>query len=302
MRRQGGYGGSNVNPLVAAQMQHIAAQRMQHNPGLHAFPGRPDVPPLDEEQRYMSSKAEGHWQWEGGDPNVPNMPPHIYKEGQGPPEPGSGSKIPTGPDAASSPFYQSQIPDPKAQHEKVSIKDVKGSEHEQEVDAGFQDPSIPPTLELLEQRFMDEIMKLTKDQIDAEDEENRRHQERTREINLQYHEKLRAMRAQQSKYREEFLRREAQMRQQQYQQSNLSQFQHSAGGPMAGYNENAHEPRGHGGGLGEGNPGYPGGYESFRDRMAYYGNAGHPFNRNQEYEGRVPYPAGRIYDSAPRFY
>lgn len=110
------------------------------------------------------------------------------------------------------------------------------------------------------------------------------------------------MRAQQAKYREEFLRREAQVRQQQYQQANLSQFQHSAGGPMVGYNENAHEPRGHGGALGEGNPGYPGGYDSYRDRVPYYGSAGHPFSRNQEYEARGPYPGGRVYDSASRFY
>lgn len=302
MRRQGGYGGSNVNPLVAAQMQHIAAQRMQHSPGMHAFPGRPDAPPLDEEQRYMSSKAEGHWQWEGADPNGPNMPPHIYKEGQGPPDPGSGNMISIGPDAVSSPFYQGQIPDPKAQHEKTGVKDVKSSEHEKEMDAAYQDPSLPQTLELLEQRFLDEIMKLTKDQNDAEDEENRRHQERTREINFQYQEKLRAMRAQQAKYREDFLCREAHMRQQQYQQANLSPFQHSAGGPMIGYNENAHEPRGHGTGLGEGNPGYPGSYDSYRDRVPYYSNAGHPFNRNQEYEARGPYPGGRVYDSTTRFY
>ena len=55
---------------------------MQHSPGMHAFPGRPDAPPLDEEKHYMSSKEEGHWQWEGVDPNGSNMPPHIYKEGK----------------------------------------------------------------------------------------------------------------------------------------------------------------------------------------------------------------------------
>ena len=79
MRQQGGYGGSNVNPLLAAQMHHISTQRMQHSPGIHAFPRRPDAPPLDEEQRYMSSKEEGHWQWEGNDPNWSNIPCHIYK-------------------------------------------------------------------------------------------------------------------------------------------------------------------------------------------------------------------------------
>ncbi|KAH9322652.1 hypothetical protein KI387_017291 [Taxus chinensis] len=301
MRRQGAYGGSNVNPLVAAQMQHIAAQRMQHNPGLNPYPARPDVPPLEEEQRYMSSKAEGHWQWEGGDTKGPNMPPHMYKEGQGPPDPGSANMLPSGPDAGS-PFYQSQMPDPKGQQEKTNVKDVKGSEHEQQMEAAYQDPSIPQTLELLEQKFMDEIMKLSKEHNDAEDEENTRHQERTREINFQYQEKLRAMRAQQAKYREEFLRREAQMRQQKYQQAALGQLQHNPGGPINAFNENMHEPHGHGAGLGEGHPGYPGGYDSYRDRAAFYGNAGHPFNRNQGYDARGPYPGGRVYDSAPRFY
>eukprot|EP01018_Ginkgo_biloba_P010743 Gb_11503 [translate_table: standard] len=301
MRRQGPYGGSNVNPLVAAQMQHIAAQRMQHNPGLNPFPGRPDVAPLDEEQRYMSSKAEGHWQWEGGDPNVPNsVPPHMYKEGQGPPDPGSGNVLPAGPDAGS-PFYQGQMPDPKAQQEK-SNKDLKGSEHERGIDAGYEEPSLPQTLEALEQKFMDEIMKLTKDQNDAEDEENMRHRERTREINEQYQEKLRAMRAQQAKYREDFLRREAQLRQQQYQQAALSHLQHNPGGPVAGYNANVHEHHAHAASLGEGHQGYPGGYESYRDRVPYYNAGAHPYNRNQGYEARGPYPGGRVYDSAPRFY
>ena len=57
MMGQGGYGGSNFNPLVASQMKHIATQIMQHSLGMHAFPGRPHAPPLDEEQHYMSSKA-----------------------------------------------------------------------------------------------------------------------------------------------------------------------------------------------------------------------------------------------------
>eukprot|EP01018_Ginkgo_biloba_P032789 Gb_24458 [translate_table: standard] len=62
MRQQGPYGGSNINPLVAVQMQHIAAQRMQHNLDLNLFPGRSDVPPLDEERCYTSSTVEDHWQ------------------------------------------------------------------------------------------------------------------------------------------------------------------------------------------------------------------------------------------------
>ena len=85
--------------------------------------------------------------------------------------------ISIGPDAASSPFYQGQIPDPKPQHEKTGLKDVKCSEHDKEINVAYQDPSLPQTLELLEQRFLDEIMKLTKDQNDAEDEENRRNQD-----------------------------------------------------------------------------------------------------------------------------
>eukprot|EP00252_Welwitschia_mirabilis_P012966 TRINITY_DN2863_c0_g1_i1.p1 TRINITY_DN2863_c0_g1~~TRINITY_DN2863_c0_g1_i1.p1 ORF type:complete len:302 (+),score=76.06 TRINITY_DN2863_c0_g1_i1:288-1193(+) len=301
MRRQGAYGGSGVNQLVAAQMQHIAAQRMQHNSGMNAFPVRPDVPPMDEDQRYASSKPEGHWHWEVGDPNAANMSTLMYKESQGPADTGSGGNlISKGPEGAS-PFYQGQMPDPKSQQEKLGMKDAKGTEHGQEMETGYQDLSLPQTLEQLEQKFIDEIIKLTKDQNDAEDEEILRHQERTREINLQFQEKLRSMRTQHAKYREDFLRREAQIREQQYQQASMNQLQHNASGPIGRYIENIRE-HGHGGGLGEGHPGYPAGYDSFRERMPLYGDAGHPLNRNQGYESRASYAGGRMYDSAPRYY
>ncbi|KAL4195661.1 hypothetical protein AMTRI_Chr05g74380 [Amborella trichopoda] len=67
MRRQNQYAGSAVNPMVAAQMQHMSAQRMHHSSAMNAYPGRSDAPPLDEEQKFMSSKAEAQWQWDGDD-------------------------------------------------------------------------------------------------------------------------------------------------------------------------------------------------------------------------------------------
>ena len=86
---------------------------------------------------------------------------HIFVV-QGPPDPGSENMISIALDAASSPFYLGQIPYPKAQHEKTGVKDVKSSEHDKELDVVYQDPSLLHTLELLEQIFLDDIMKLKK--------------------------------------------------------------------------------------------------------------------------------------------
>jgi len=53
--------------------------------------------------------------------------------------------------------------------------------------------------------------------------------------------------------------------------------------------------------VGEGHQVYPGGYESRRDEMQYYGNPPHSYNRNQGYDIREPYPGSRMYDSAQRY-
>lgn len=298
MGRQGSNRGSNTNSLVAAQMQHIAAQRMQHNSSSQPYQGMADVPPMDMDQRYGSSQADGRWKWEGARNGTNSVPSHLYKEGRGPSDPSSGNISPSkvrGPDGAS-PYYHGQMPDiMPPEGSNVLLKD---SDQKQEMDVGFADQSLPKSLEALEHKLMDEVMTLIKDQNDAEDEENARHRECTREIHEQYQAKIVALRTQHAKRREEFFRHELLSRVGQHQQPVLSkQYHETAGGPMLGHDDH----RGYGTGLGEGHQVYPGGYESRRDEMQYYGNPPHSYNRNQGYDIREPYPGSRMYDSAQRY-
>ncbi|ERN03729.1 uncharacterized protein LOC18431883 isoform X2 [Amborella trichopoda] len=281
MRRQNQYAGSAVNPMVAAQMQHMSAQRMHHSSAMNAYPGRSDAPPLDEEQKFMSSKAEAQWQWDGDDlKGHGSLASQMFKDGQG--------------TEAGNPYFHGPKSDSKLGMDKAANKDPKSSAHESDMQVGYEESPLPETLESLEQKFMDEITKLTKEQHDVENEENARHRERLREINDQHQDKLVALRALHSNVREEFLRRESQMRHQQYQHAAaMSQYSHQN-------NAGAVEPRGYGG---EGHQGFSGGgYDSYRERLQFYGNASHPHSRSQGSDARGPYPGGRMYDSGNRFY
>lgn len=85
----GSYRGSNVNPLIAAQMQHIAVQRLQHAaPNLGPL-GPP--PPMDEDKRtieHIASQLEARRQWEAVSGSTQNLngsgasPPFSYKDGE----------------------------------------------------------------------------------------------------------------------------------------------------------------------------------------------------------------------------
>lgn len=82
MRRQGQYADPGINPMVAAQMQHMSAQRLQHKSGMSHFPGRAASLRTDEEQQYLSSKAEGQGQWDADGLKGSNqLSSHMYKEG-----------------------------------------------------------------------------------------------------------------------------------------------------------------------------------------------------------------------------
>lgn len=55
--------------------------------------------------------------------------------------------------------------------------DPRSQLHEEDMDIGYEDNHVLQTFEGLEQRFLDDIMKLSKEQNDAEDAENTRHRE-----------------------------------------------------------------------------------------------------------------------------
>ncbi|XP_031505569.1 uncharacterized protein LOC116267801 [Nymphaea colorata] len=282
MRHQDHYARSDVNQLVAAQMQHMAVQRMHHNPGLEPYAGRSDAIQLEAEQRYAPLKSESQWQWDGKDPKggPTSLGSHLYREG---------------PENINS--YQGQKSDLNSVMEKApSNTDTRASDHhEQDMEIGYEEAQLPETLEALDQKFMDETLRLTTEQQDAEKEESARHLKRMREIDEQYQAKLSTIWARHRNQLEDLIRREAQLRHQQYQHAARSQYQHGSVG--------AGDLHGYGASFGDGPQGYPTrAYDAYRERMQSYGNASHPHPRNPAYDVRGPYPGGRIYDTNPRYY
>ncbi|KAK9280168.1 hypothetical protein L1049_013855 [Liquidambar formosana] len=155
MRRQGQYADSGINAYVAAQMQHMSGQRMDHKSG--HFQGRPEALNSEKEHPYATSKAEGRWRWERDGSKVSNsMSSNMFNEGQG------------GDDAPRS-FYQGQRLDSKMGGEKQGNSDPRSLPHEEDMDIGYEENSVSQTFEGLEQKFLDDIRKLTKEQSDAED-------------------------------------------------------------------------------------------------------------------------------------
>ncbi|CAK7325165.1 unnamed protein product [Dovyalis caffra] len=117
-------------------------------------------------------------------------------------------------------YYHRQPPDPKVGLENQSNKEASRTQpHEQDMEFGFKDSTLPMSFESLERKFSDEVMKLAKEQSDSEDAENARHRE----------EELSAL-LQQANKREEFLRKESQARLSQYQQASMSHYPSSGFG------------------------------------------------------------------------
>ncbi|XP_077245198.1 uncharacterized protein LOC143885096 isoform X5 [Tasmannia lanceolata] len=254
MRRQGQYVDSGVNPLVAAQMQHMSAQRMQHN----HLPARSDSLPIDDEHKYIASKAEAQWQWDRNGPK--------------------GQRL-----------------ESRSSLEKQANKDLRAQSHEQDMEVGYEENSPAQTFEGLEKKFLDEIMKLAKEQQEAEDAEIARHREKLSEINGQYQEKLMSIRSRQTSEREEFLRRESQVRQHQYQQARLSHYHNKSTGPSDPHAYPAS------GALEETHRAYAAGgqFDSYRERSQFLGGGR---NHGGFESTRGPYPGGRAYDSGSRYY
>ncbi|KAG9445257.1 hypothetical protein H6P81_016597 [Aristolochia fimbriata] len=274
MRRQGQYADAGVNPLVSSQMQQH--QRMQHNPVINHFPGRQDALSGEEETKYMISKAEGQWQWDRDGPRGSNqLPSHPYKEGH-------GSDVPRS-------LYQGPRPESKVSIEKQSSKDPRGQPHEKDMEHGYEENTMPQTFEGLENKFHNEIMKLIKELQEAEDAEIARHREKINEINDQYLEKLMTVRARQVTHRDDFLRRESQARQHQYQQAALSHYPTNSMIPT--------DPHGYGAASAVGSFA-PGHLDSSYKERSQFPMGG----RNPMFDSRGSYPGGRTYDSGSRYY
>ncbi|XP_051143708.1 uncharacterized protein LOC127260083 [Andrographis paniculata] len=286
MRRQGGHygaesggGGGGANQAYGGGAGSMRQQQQQQRDKSGYY------------QELPIGEKEGHqhhnqWRWERDDalaklPQTPMSPTAPFAEGQG----HEGTRS----------YYQSQRMDPRMPLEKQSsnVVDPRAQAHEEDMDIGYEDNQVVQTFEALEQRFLDDIMKLSKEQTDAEDAENARHRARLNVINAQYEEQLAALRARHASRRDEFLRRDSQARQQQYQQIAMEQQQQFANSVVAPNDP----PRGYNAGsvpTEEPHRAYNSDhYDTYnRERGRYSGNA-----RDHEFEQKVPYPRGRNYGS-----
>ncbi|KAE9616787.1 hypothetical protein Lalb_Chr03g0028501 [Lupinus albus] len=281
MRRQEGqYSDPSSNTYFAAQMQkHIAGQRMETKSGGN-FEERLEAFTPERENPYANSKPEGQWRWESDELKMPNsMSSNMYNEGQG----GDASRS----------YFQRQRPDPKFALQNQSNSDSRSQAREEDRDVGYEG-NRSSQFEGLEKNFNDDIVKLAKELNDAEDAEQARHREKINAVNTQYEEKLAALRAQHASRRSEFLQRESQARQQQYQQSIRDPYPSGGMSSRDPHCYTVNAPDG-----GEVQRGYSSDqFDPYREQARFLGNA-----RDQRFEPRGPYPGGRVYDTTgSRYY
>lgn len=74
-------------------------------------------------------------------------------------------------------YFQGQRSDPKLALESQNNSDPRSQSHIEDMDLGYEDKPSLQSFEDLEQKFLDDIRQLAKEQNDAEDAENARHRE-----------------------------------------------------------------------------------------------------------------------------
>ncbi|XP_050369552.1 uncharacterized protein LOC126787698 [Argentina anserina] len=231
---------------------------------------------------YGASKPEAQWRWER-DASKPSNPltPHLFNEGQVGDTPRS--------------YFQGQRANPKHSLETQSNSDSRSQPHIEDVDLGYEDNPSLQSFDDLEQKFRDDIRKLTNEHNDAEDAENARHKEKIGTINTQYEEQLASLRSRHAGHRDELLRRESNARQHQYQQAVMDRYPKSSMGSsdIHGYSGNPASAT-----AGDARRSYETDqYDSYRERARFLGGS-----RDPGFKPRGPYPGGRVYDTGSRFY
>ncbi|KAH9609905.1 hypothetical protein KSS87_012215 [Heliosperma pusillum] len=270
MKRGSGYGDTKPKPYDASQRQG-----MQPNPPPpNNYAGSGDAFRGEKDRQYASAKSDEQWQW---DRDAQQMSPHLYSDGQG----GYVSKS----------FYSTPIPDVRTGTNQES----RVTSQEQDMEIGYEENAAPHTLDEVEGRFRDDIMKLTKEQAETEDAEHARHREKIIEINNQYQEKVSALRSRHGTRREELFRKESQARLQQYQLAGV--------GTPPNNNAPADMSRGH--------RGYgPQGSVPVEPQRQYGSSQYDPYRRPESLERgrmqgsdtRVPTPNARAYNTGSRYY
>ncbi|XVF19572.1 hypothetical protein REPUB_Repub11eG0122700 [Reevesia pubescens] len=191
-----------------------------------------------------------------------------------------------------------QRSDPKLSLEKQNA-DPRSRPHDENMEVGYEQNLLSQTLEGLEKNFLDDIMKLAKEQTNAEDTENIRHREKINAINTQYQEKLAALRARHVSLKDEFLQKESLVRQQQYQQAMMDHYPRSSMAPadaMPIGNPHVNSSIASTAAVGDRHRGYNSdNFDSYRKRARFLGGA-----RDQGFEPGGSYR--RVYDTGSRYY
>ncbi|CAH2072209.1 unnamed protein product [Thlaspi arvense] len=207
-----------------------------------------------------------------------------------------------GVDSSRTTYYRGQM-DAQSGMEKQSSNPRAQPQHQENPKPGYESNRGMQTFEGLEQKFMDDITRLAKDQIEAEDAEIARHREKINTINTRYEEQLAALRARHTGKREEIMRKESQARQQQYKQQSMrmmDQYHPNAvsvmpSGHPQGYIGNAQDPAA----VGDAPSRSYGSdrFEAYGERARFQGGT-----RDHGFESRGQYPGGTNYDTVSRFY
>lgn len=280
MRRPGGGGGGGGHHYGGGDSSAAyAAAGMAPSPHMHQQQQH------HHHQQQQSSKSEhhsnNHSQWrlerDGARLSSPMSPHMFHNEGQGGEAPRS--------------YYQAQRPEPRMAPERRGSHDSRSQPRGEDMSMGYEDNFMLQTFEGLEEKFLDDLMKLSKEQIDAEDAEIVRHRERINMINAQYQEQLLALRAQHASRRDEFLRRESQSRRQQYQQASMDHYPSSGPSDPQGYSTGTPPARDPQRLYNADN------YDSHRERARFLVSG-----RSDDFWPRVQYPGGRVYDTGSRYY
>ncbi|KAK6926501.1 hypothetical protein RJ641_008220 [Dillenia turbinata] len=277
---------------TARTTPHMSGQRMENRPG--HFEGRQENLSTDKDHHYANSKVDGQWQWERDGAKVSNqMQSHMFNEG-------AKHFIQA---ATFGAFLDLALPLVIDQDRFTRVRgQIRNLDWRSKIivtlacrcmkEVGYEENPMLQTFEELELKFRDEIIKLSKEQTDAEDAENARHKEKINAIHLQYEEQLAALRARHATWRDEFLLKESNDRKAQYQEAMMGHYPNSG---MASV-----DPRGYGGiaasvTVEESNRAYnPAQFDSYREQSRFLGG---PRDHGYEARSSYSYPGGSVYDT-----
>ncbi|CAM8897925.1 unnamed protein product [Rhodiola kirilowii] len=197
MRRQG------QHYHQADQMRHAPSQRIDPKSGSGNFQRREQGLASERGHDYANARDEEQWR-SGKDGSNMSNPHQLHRDDL--------EKL----------IYQDQRSDFQS---SFGSQGNRFHPRQEGLEIQFADDSMMARgFDSLENKFLNDIMKLVSEQKNAEDAEYTRHKEKLDTINIQYEEQLTTQRVNQASRRDVILQNESNARQQQYQQLMSDQY------------------------------------------------------------------------------